>query len=260
MRAYIANTSIGAFIVQTTAELFGSRRRVAILALIAVLAGLIGPFGTSASPFAPGRYVYWALVVFGTVWPVHLIFTACEDWSRRSRVRHVFWVPIASVVAAIPVTAMVAAIALGFGSPSGMRALADLFGQCVLVIMAIGTVVHLIESAAATPAIADAPPAILRRLPGAKRGRLIRLTAQDHYVEIVTDRGSALVPMRLRDAIAETEPIEGAQVHRSHWVAADAVMAGRSIDGSWKLRLTDGSTVPVGRTFRQRAEEAGVLV
>ena len=105
--------------------------------------------------------------------------------------------------------------------------------------------------------LVEAP--ILNRLPGACRGNLIRLTAQDHYVEVVTDRGRALVAMRLRDAITEVGPINGTQVHRSHWVARDAVIGRYTVDRTTRLRLADGSTVPVGRTFREPAKRAGVL-
>ena len=256
MRAYFANNDSGAFVAGAMAELFGSRRRIAILALIAVLAGLIGPFGTDAHLPLWERHAYWALIVFGTVIPVQLVFAAFE---RRAPWREWVRVPIASIVAAFPVTAVVVTIALVFGSTTDLAGTASLYVQCLLAITAIAGVVHLLQGQGAVPADSDRQPAILRRLPGARRGRLIRMTAQDHYVEIVTDQGAVLVPMRLRDAIAEAAPIEGAQVHRSHWVATHAVTAQRNKGGAARLQLTDGSIVPVGRTFRQRAREAGVL-
>src|SRR5690606_17132350 len=68
-------------------------------------------------------------------------------------------------------------------------------------------------------------PAVLNRLPHHLRGRLIYMSMQDHYVDVHTDRGNALVLMRLGDAIAETGATPGLQIHRSHWVALDAVRA-----------------------------------
>jgi DNA-binding LytR/AlgR family response regulator len=73
---------------------------------------------------------------------------------------------------------------------------------------------------AASPAMAestsDASPPILNRVPVQRRGRLIALSVSDHYVEVLTDGGRSLVLMRLSDAIAETGPVKGLQIHRSH--------------------------------------------
>ena len=256
----IANDSLGSFLTEAMAELFGSRRSLAVLALIAFLAGLIGPFGTHADFGAAGRYLYWALIVFGTALPVQLVMAAFE---RRCGGRRPWlaWLPIAVLVAALPVTAVVVIVGLGFGFGAAPAAVAGLYVQCAIVIMAIATVIQLLQPAPArASSSAAAAPAILRRVPGARRGRLIRLAAQDHYVEIVTEQGETLVPMRFRDAVGEVGLTEGAQVHRSHWVAASAVQGHCRIDGRIHLTLTDGSQVPVGRTYRERARQAGLLV
>lgn len=106
---------------------------------------------------------------------------------------------------------------------------------------------------------ADGPPgaAILRRLPPAKRGELLRLSMQDHYVEIVTEAGSDLALLRLTDAMAEAAPTPGLQVHRSHWVAEGAVAGARREGGRLRLTLVDGSSVPVSRGRTAALREAG---
>ena len=257
MRPTIANDSMGSLLTEAMTELFGSRRGIAVLALIAFLAGIIGPFGTHADFGAAGRHLYWALIVFGTALPVQLVMIAFE---RRFGGRRPWlaWLPAAALVAALPVTAVVVIIGLGFGFGAAPVAVAGLYVQCAVVIMAIATVIQLLQPPPAR--LSAGAPAILRRVPGARRGRLIRLAAQDHYVEIVTDKGRTLVPMRFRDAIGEVGLTEGAQVHRSHWVAAGAVQGRRRIDGRTHLTLADGSQVPVGRTYRERARQAGLLV
>jgi DNA-binding LytR/AlgR family response regulator len=55
--------------------------------------------------------------------------------------------------------------------------------------------------------------------------------------------------MRLSDAVAELDGIEGAQVHRSWWVARDAIADAKRGDGRATLTLKDGSEVPVSRTY-----------
>ena len=71
---------------------------------------------------------------------------------------------------------------------------------------------------------------------------------EDHYVRVHTVSGSALVLMRLRDAIAQLDAIDGAQVHRGWWVARGAVAAVVRSDRRIALRLVDGREVPVSRS------------
>ena len=101
-----------------------------------------------------------------------------------------------------------------------------------------------------SPASAPPRPAILDRLPAGKRGPLIRLEVQDHYVMVSTTNGNELLLMRLGDAIRETEPVDGLQVHRSHWVARDGVadvIREPGKNGRTVLRTTDGAEIPVSR-------------
>ena len=96
----------------------------------------------------------------------------------------------------------------------------------------------------------EAAPAILRRLPPTKRGRLIRISVRDNYVDVVTDRGRSLVLMRLTDAIAETQPEPGLRVHRSHWVSFHGVVGCVRGNGRLFLLARDGTRVPVSRSYR----------
>jgi DNA-binding LytR/AlgR family response regulator len=57
-----------------------------------------------------------------------------------------------------------------------------------------------------------------------------------------------LLLMRLQDAIAELDGLEGMQVHRSWWVARAAVSAIRRDDRSLRIVLENGMEVPVSRS------------
>ena len=63
--------------------------------------------------------------------------------------------------------------------------------------------------------------------------------------------------MRLSDAVTELEGLEGAQVHRSWWVARDAVTGARRGDGRATLEVEGGLTVPVSRRYARALREAG---
>lgn len=113
-----------------------------------------------------------------------------------------------------------------------------------------------VETHAGTPGAA--PARFLDRLPPKLRGaRLIAVQAEDHYLRLHTDRGSDLILMRLADALTELEGLEGAQTHRSWWVAKGAVASVARGDGRAALTLDGGLTAPVSRRYARALREAG---
>lgn len=113
-----------------------------------------------------------------------------------------------------------------------------------------------VETHAAAP---DAAPSrFLDRLPPRLRGaRLFAVQAEDHYLRLHTDRGSDLILMRLSDALAELEGLEGAQTHRSWWVARDAVRDVSRGDGRAVLTLEGGLQAPVSRRYARALRQVG---
>ncbi|MNC82399.1 LytTr DNA-binding domain protein [compost metagenome] len=67
--------------------------------------------------------------------------------------------------------------------------------------------------------------------------------------------------MRLSDALAELEGLEGAQTHRSWWVAKGAVASIARGDGRAALTLEGGPDsdliAPVSRRYARALREAG---
>ena len=109
----------------------------------------------------------------------------------------------------------------------------------------------------AAPTNAPAPK-FLQRLPAKLNGaELYAVEAEDHYLRLHTSAGQDLILMRLADAIAELEGIEGAQTHRSWWVAKAAVTSAERMEGRAVLTLKDGAEVPVSRGFAKGLRAAG---
>jgi len=101
-------------------------------------------------------------------------------------------------------------------------------------------------------------PRFLERLPDKLRGsQLWAVEAEDHYLRLHTSLGQDLILMRLGDAIAELEGIEGARTHRSWWVARSAVIGVERADGRATLTLESGAAVPVSRAYAKALREAG---
>lgn len=93
-------------------------------------------------------------------------------------------------------------------------------------------------------------PRLLDRLAPEQRGELLRLSVRDHYVDVVTTTGKSALLMRFADALRELDNLDGMRVHRSHWVAASAVIGLTRMRGKVFLCLRCGECIPVSRTYQ----------
>ena len=94
------------------------------------------------------------------------------------------------------------------------------------------------------------------KLPHHLGNDIIAVQAQDHYVDVTTPKGNALVLMRLGDAVQDLEPLGGLQVHRSWWISLAHVVHTEKGTSGPELRLTSGQRIPVGRSFRAPLKKA----
>ncbi|HEX7758391.1 MAG TPA: LytTR family DNA-binding domain-containing protein [Caulobacteraceae bacterium] len=233
--------------------------------MIGVVLTAAGAFGTSGLQIAP-RFLYWlALMVIGAsfgvavtryVIPDHWFHT--QPWGRP----WLLVVPIA-LLTALPMSVVVAvAEALVTRHPFRWAHIGEVFPTTLVISLAITTLGFIIRRRApvsthAAPAGAP-PPKFLSRLPGKLVGaELWAVEAQDHYLRLHTSQGQDLILMRLSDAVAELEGIEGAQTHRSWWVAKAAVTQTERADGRATLTLKDGAQVPVSRGFMKVLRDEG---
>jgi hypothetical protein len=248
---------------RTAVELF-------LMVAIGIILGLIAPFGTDAMQPAV-RLVSWPTFTLAGYFIFRPVSALGHLLAAESRMPRWLTIPLVALVASLPLAALIA-FARG-----GMQVTPFWFGERFLTlyvqVAAIGVVIHLLmlvlfphPRASSAPAVpADrlerqpqpAPKpgpepepsgadAFLRRLPPAIGRDLLCLEMQDHYVEAHTEGGSTLLLMRLRDAAAELGPA-GLQVHRSWWVAHDAVEALEQDGRRAMLRLRGGRRVPVSR-------------
>jgi len=242
----------------------GVGRGLAVAAAAGVLLAYTGAFETGEAPL-PLRLGYWVgLMLAGAAW-AHVCSLALGrhiDPDDRP------WLAVVALTAAIsgPLTGVVWAVTgLVFtGQLYPLRALPPLLGPVVAITVALSAInvflgrVVQTHVAPAAPGATPAPAAFLARLPPRLRGaRLIAVEAEDHYLRLHTDRGSDLILMRLSDALRELEGLEGAQTHRSWWVARDAVRDVSRGDGRATLTLDGGLQAPVSRRHGRVLREAG---
>jgi hypothetical protein len=108
-------------------------------------------------------------------------------------------------------------------------------------------------------ATANPPTRLFVKLPAALGKDILALQAEDHYVRVHTSKGSALLLMRMADAIDDLGELEGMRVHRSWWVSRHAVAASSTQGRKLFLTLTNGIAAPVTREAAPILRRAGWL-
>jgi hypothetical protein len=205
------------------------------------------------------RFAYWlTLMILGWLWGA---FVSRFIFRRIGQPKSLWWrVLVAALALSIPFSAVVfLATRIAFHAKLGLTDVPEVV-LSVTVVSAVMIAINVLadrQMDGVTEASAE-PPKFLERLPLKLRGGdLWAIEAEDHYLRLHTSKGQDLILMRLSDAIAELDGIEGAQVHRSWWIARDAITDARRGDGRATLTLKDGAEVPVSRTYAGMLRERG---
>ncbi len=232
------------------------------MAAASLVLGVSGPFETMSQFDLPGRLLYWLAIVVPSYVGSRAVARVTLDLLAGRVAALPQRIVIATLAASIPSWLVVYGVVLftsgGMPVPPQRIWLYCLIVAGAIVVMTVVMKRTAPASEAAAPP--PAPPAVLERVPHPQRGKLLHLSVSDHYVDVVTDRGHALVLMRLSDAIRETGAVPGLQIHRAHWVALDAVRQVHRGNGKVALELTNGTRLPVSRSFMPAARQAGLVV
>ena len=230
----------------------------AVLAVASVFFALIAPFGMAAVPFAV-RLSYWSLTSVAT----SLVAVACIALivSLAPGAPRVATLLAGAALSAFPNTPVVV-LMVRWLMPEASPVT---FWQQFPLVLPVGLVMAAVMYLAFehTPADdeakeADRPNPLMDRLPVEKRGAVISLSVEDHYVRVTTVRGEELVLMRMGDAV-QAMGAAGMRIHRSHWIAYDHVAGATRVGGKPHVRTSDGRMLPVSRTYAAAARERGLL-
>jgi DNA-binding LytR/AlgR family response regulator len=248
---------------------WGRRRPFLVAIPLGLLLGFLGPFGSNPAYPTTTRYAFWlGLTAAGAVAAVAANAVLPLTRLRAGALR----MGAVALVSALPMT-FVVAWTMSFLQPGRVFApqqLPALFAAVAAVQLLI-----VYATAATAPPANDAeargrapafrepqaeavvpaafPSALLSRLPPGIGSDIIALETEDHYLRVHALGGSALILMRMADAVALLDPQLGAQVHRRWWVAQAAVAGVRTEGQKLSICLIDNKLVPVGRTFSAAA-------
>jgi LytTr DNA-binding domain len=245
------------------------RRELVAAVAVGVFFGLVGPFGTFLNDTAGMRIAYWVgMMVAGLVIYTPLMGLAL---GLGARLGQPVWLvlPAAVLLIAVPMSVLSAVTVVALWPRVGphMRPI-DWYGQAVILGLPLSTLAFWSRRAFPAdrqrrpdpaPEVSNGDEArFLDRLPARLGRNLLCLEMEDHYVRAHTDRGSDLIHIPLKAAMAGLD-VDGLQVHRSWWVARAAV-AGVVQDGRrLKLRLVNGLEPPVSRSSIAVLRRAGWL-
>lgn len=232
--------------------------------MVGVLLGFTGPFGSYPAFSPTTRYAFWmGMTAAGALAAVATEATLPLKWFYHGPMRN----GVVAIVSALPMTFVVAWTMsfLQAGRFFEPQQLPALFGAVAAIQLLVAFVMKMAapisvqgydsSTAAATPDSGTAmspvtfPSALLNKLPPEISQGIIALETEDHYLRVHANGGSALILMRMADAVAMIDPLIGAQVHRRWWVAHTAVEELHTDGSRLFLCLRDNIRVPVGRTF-----------
>lgn len=240
-------------------------RRAAAAAATALALAVLAPWSSFTLPFAArlGEFLACALV-----WEACLALAclAARHWRGADGSAGPAMLAGCCLVASAPATTAMSGVVSLAGDGTGP--LPFFYAKSLLLSLVIsfarrglrpGAVTGGppgVDPAAARPPSCPAAAFLHRHAPALARARLVALQAEDHYLRIHTDAGSALVLLRLRDAVAQLEGA-GWQPHRSFWLARGA--GGRAVrrGQAWQVVLDSGLQVPVSKPAVAAMWQAG---
>lgn len=227
---------------------------------MAAVAVLTGPFGTFSDLTILERLVYWPLALAGVA--TTMIVVVHQAHTKMFQSLHpVLRIAIGSFVAA--------PIGAAFLLTLDVLVRGEAFTPCNLAfrwmfVFLIGFGVAVVEShvrpmhqarmreeVGQEPANDDdeapEPPLFVRNLDPTLGTELISITTKDHYLDVVTSKGEDRILKRMSDALAELNGFPGLQIHRSHWVALDAIDRVEREGRKCQVVLKNGKMLPVSR-------------
>ncbi len=205
------------------------------------------------------RITYLTVMVWTTYAVGWLTGATFGVWLKSLGIRSMFAWLLQGSVAGLFILGVVFGLNWFTFGQTGLAAFLSLAPTVICSVMVITVALEFVGSQPRRTAGREKLPPLLARLPFGLRGSLLSFSAEDHYIRVRTSRGDHLLLLRFSDAVRETEPTEGLQVHRSHWVAREAIVKVTRGKDRAVLTLCDGTRIPVSRRYLPALRDSGLL-
>lgn len=216
-----------------------------------IIIGSLGPFG-QIERFALferiGLWVVYLSVGLPLIWAIQNRFSAFLKSDSSSSL---FLNSLLTTMTAAPALFLIVEL-LGLSqgrafppdSRELVRALLEVFGTVFLVALLMAVL------KAKKPSIGDARPEALN-------GPIYALQAEGHYTRVHGPHGDKLLDMTFSNAMAATTDLDGAQVHRSWWVARGFAGAVRRRGSAKEFELPGELIIPIARRRLAQLRQQG---
>ncbi len=224
--------------------------------LVVVLCVIVGPFSTYQNLSLVGRIPYWAIII-GFCYAIAIfVLMVGKQLGWRKEPPTFMDNLIHSMVTGFFIAGFVYGVnLLVWGNIKALPSFPSYLGLTIPISLVISLIIHfMLPNDPQQPETVDA--SFFKRLPVHLGQDLYSLSVSDHYVEAITSKGSHMVLMRFGDALNEVETIKGVQLHRSHWIALNAVKNVDKRDGKLIVVLKNGTRYPVSRSRMQAVKQA----
>ncbi|MFQ1699140.1 LytTR family DNA-binding domain-containing protein [Loktanella agnita] len=248
------------FLIKSVETFFSHSAWIFLLG-ISVFLALIGPFGSYQELGLLMRFAYWMPIVFSAYFIVQLAHSAVDKfWPSATPLQ---WQFAAITVFSTVFSPTVWGYSKLFSDRfDGLHTLVLMTVQVSGVTMVVGLISYFVthHGGKQDADAAEALPRLYARLPDGCDAAIVRLTVDDHYVEVFLDDASKhRILMRFADAVSEMDDTPGFYTHRSHWVASAYVREAVRESRRDFLLLETGAKVPVTKTYRESVRRAGFL-
>jgi len=238
-------------------------RTAAVLLAVSAFLAFVNPYDATGGLFYPYALLYWFMMVLsggvGAELSMSLYDKYYENGPLAARLL------VGAIMSALLVTSFILAIEAVFNDAIPIAYWPYVYGLVLVIATAITGVGYLADqtfNGGASPAgdSADGLATFMQRLPIKYRtATLHAISSEDHYLRVHTSVGEEMILMRLADAVRELGGTSGLQVHRSWWVAKAGIAEEKRGNGRSLLVLKSGTEVPVSRSYRAKAKEAGLI-
>lgn len=231
-----------------------------VTVIIGLAIGYLGPFGSFEMPMHR-RLLYWVILI-GSGHLIYFQIGNVFDWFFSDKKIHPFVAFILpSLLAAVLLSFVVSFVSeLFFTTNLNVTTEFLIFFPKVFILgLILNLLGYLIDNLkhkqnaesnseqSQIQAIIQHP--FLDRIPQNLGSDLICFMMEDHYLRVYTEKGDHMMLLRMKDALVELKEYPGFQVHRSWWIATDAITEVKKQNRKVTLIMNNDMEVPVSQKY-----------
>ncbi|MBL4660052.1 MAG: LytTR family transcriptional regulator DNA-binding domain-containing protein [Alcanivoracaceae bacterium] len=241
-----------------------SMMTVLINLCIGLVIGYLGPFGSYQIPLF-NRLLYWVILIGAGHFIYFQTDRFCQWYFDKKDLNILFGFIVSSFIGAVFLSFFVEYIShyfmnLELAFPKNFLFFFPKVFVLGLTLNVLGYLIdHAKNNTASVHEVTHDQNNFINRIPHKLGSDLICFSMDDHYLLVYTEKGSHMMLLRMKDALVELKDYKGLQVHRSWWVAIDAVMDVKKQTRKATLIMKNNIEVPVSQKYLPMLKEAGLV-